>query len=145
MQYVIGKLVLLLSNPPYVNMFFAQDATAVDHCPGGSLFGLPPWYKYLKGTTTHPTLLEAGRTVCTPQFTGLNDIWLVGAAVLEMLLRIAALIAIGMVVYGGVRFITSQAEPEKLKAARGTIINGIIGLVVAVTATGVVTFIAGRF
>jgi hypothetical protein len=115
-------------------------------CPGGGFFGLPPWYKYLKSTTTNSNLLTgANKEVCTPYIGSITDFLLIGLAVLEMLLRVAAFMAILFVLYGGFKYITSQAEPEKLKAARGTIINAIIGLVIAVSSTALITFIAGRF
>ena len=60
-------------------------------------------------------------------------------------LRLASIAAIAMVVYGGVQYIMSQDEPDKTKQARSTIINALIGLVVAVAATTLITFIAGRF
>src|SRR4051794_29634540 len=109
-------------------------AVEVQQCPGGSLLGFPKWYKYLKGEIT-PDPGFGGNT-CTPKITGINDVWLIAAAILEILLRAAVLLAIGFVVYGGIRYITSQGEPDKTKAARSTIISGIVGLVIAVTAAG---------
>ena len=50
-----------------------------------------------------------------------------------------------MVIYGGIEFIMSQGEPDKANKARGTVINALIGLVIAVAAATLVTFIAGRF
>ena len=48
-------------------------------CKGGGLIGLPTWYMYLEGTTA------AGN--CSPAITGINDIWLIVAAVIEILLN----------------------------------------------------------
>ncbi len=107
-------------------------------CSGGGFFGFPTWYKYLEGVTD-----KYGQ--CTPQIQGIADVWLIVAAIIDMLLRIAALAAIGFVVFGGIQYITSQGEPDKTARARSTIINSLIGLVIAVTATAIVTFVAGRF
>ena len=105
---------------------------------GGSFLGLPTWYHFLPG------VIDANGH-CTPTLNSLSDIWLVVAAITEILLRIAALVAIIMVVVGGVQFITSQGDPNQTKQARGTIINALIGLLLAIAAATIVTFIAGKF
>jgi ABC-type Fe3+ transport system permease subunit len=108
-------------------------------CDGGSLFGFPRWYKYLDGVRGEH--IEG----CVPKISGINDVWLVGAAVLEMLLRVAALAAIAFVVWGGIRFITSQGEPNQITQARNTIVSALVGLIISVAATVLVSFVAGRF
>jgi hypothetical protein len=97
----------------------------------------PTWYKHLN---PH---IESGE--CKIDFTFPNDITKVLLAVIEILLRIAALVAIVFVVMGGVRYTTSQGQPEGTAAARKTILNALLGLVIAVSATAVVSFIGGRF
>jgi hypothetical protein len=111
--------------------------------PKGSFFGFPAWYKYLKGTTVAAT--DNTPAVCQPQISGLNDIWLIVAAVIEILLRLASLAAIAMIVWGGIQYITSQGEPDRTTKARNTIVNALIGLVIAVGAATFVSFVAGRF
>ena len=66
------------------------------HCPGGSFLGFPPWFRYLPGSTTGAT--------CSPQLTSLNDVWLIVAAVIEILLRVAALAAVGIIIYAGIEY-----------------------------------------
>lgn len=108
--------------------------------PKGSFFGLPTWYKYLKGI---PDATAQQR--CLPQITAINDVWLIAAAAVELLLRVAVLVSIGFVVWGGVTYILSQGEPDKTKQARETIFNALIGVVISVAATTVISFIASRF
>jgi hypothetical protein len=96
--------------------------------------GFPTWYEFLP--------LNADKA---PTFQSLSDIYLIIAAVIDILLRIGAIIAIVMVIYGGIEFITSNGNPDKAASARSTVINAIIGLAIAVTAATVVTYIAGRF
>lgn len=97
--------------------------------------GLPTWYEFL----------PLNPTTKTPEFQSLTDIYLIVAAVIDILLRIGAIIAIVMVIYGGIEFITSSGNPDKASSARNTITNAIIGLAIAVSAATVVTYIAGRF
>ncbi len=114
---------------------FSQIAAA---CPNSGFFGFPTWYKYLNSVTD-------SQGSCVPKISGLSDIWLIVAAVIDILLRISALVAVGFVVYGGVQYITSEGEPDKTSRARGTIINALIGLVIAVGATVLITFVASQF
>lgn len=117
---------------------------AVVNCdakPG--FFGLPSWHRYLDKVAVTD---ERGLPIaCTPKIRHINDIWLIVASVIDILLRLAALAAIVMIIYGGIQYIMSQDQPDKTKKALGTIINALIGLVIAVAATTVITFIAGRF
>jgi hypothetical protein len=104
-------------------------------------FGFPTWYKYVPTTSV-------GNGPCTINIDfskNPQDAWLIGLGVADILLRVAALVAIGYVVYGGVQYITSQGQPDATSKARQTIINALIGLVIAISASATVTFIAGRF
>lgn len=115
-------------------------AAAGDSCDvgGGSFLGFPHWYEYLPG-------LEGANGVCSPGLQSLSDVWLILAAVIEILLRVGALAAIGFVLYGGVQYITSQAEPDKTSKAKQTVINALVGLGITIVATAAITFVAGRF
>ena len=104
----------------------------------GGFFNLPHWYKYLSGVTD-------GTGGCIPKIQGINDVWLIVAAIIDILLRLAVMAAIVMIIYGGIQYITSQGEPDKSKKARSTIFDALIGLGLAVAATAAVTFVAGRF
>jgi hypothetical protein len=104
----------------------------------GNFLGFPRWYQYLQG-------IPDANNGCIPKFSALSDIWLIVAAIIDILLRIGALAAVGFVVYGGIQFITSQGEPDKAAQARKTITNALIGLVISIAATAAVTFVAGSF
>ena len=142
---------LQLTMVAVISLLFIQGSRVAlaAPCPGGGFLGLPTWHKHLEGVETDEidsiTGTSTGNKVCAPQIDGLSDIWKIVAAVLELLLRLASLIAIGLVVYGGVTYITSQGSPDKTKQALKTIINALIGLVISIIAAALVGFIAGRF
>ncbi len=116
-------------------------------CTGGSFLGLPAWYSHLEcvETTDIDTITGDSVTRQTPQISGLNDTWKIVASVLEILLRLASLIAIGFVVYGGILYIASQGSPDKTKQALNTVISAVVGLVITITAAAIVSFVAARF
>lgn len=107
-------------------------------CQAPGFFSFPTWYKYLDSFND-----AAGN--CTPRISGIADVWLIVAAIIEMLLRIGALAAVVFVLWGGIQFIISHGEPEKTSKAQSTIINALIGLVISVGAATVVSFVAGKF
>jgi hypothetical protein len=117
--------------------FVTSFAAAVaGSCAHGSFLNFPTWYEYLPGQTD-------GSGICTPQIVGLSDVLLIGAAVLDILLRVAAIAAVVYIIYGGIMYTTSQGEPDKTQKAKMTIINALGGLVIAIMATAIVTFLAG--
>ncbi len=64
--------------------------------------------------------------------------------IVDDLLKIAGLVAVVYVITGGIKLTTSQGEPDKTKMARESIINALIGLVVAVVAAAVVSYIGSQ-
>lgn len=107
-------------------------------CPGGDFLGLPKWWAYLP-TTTDPNTHQ-----CIPQLTSISDVWLIVAAVIELLLRVAGIFAVLMVIYGGITYMTSQGSPEDTAKGRNTIIYSLVGLIISVSAALIVSFIAKR-
>ena len=99
-----------------------------------SFLGIPAWYKYLETTND-----DSGR--CSPQVDGLDSLLPIGLAVLEALIRLAGLVAVIMIFFAGFKFITSQGNPDAAAAARKTAINALIGLVIVVLATSIISFI----
>ena len=102
-------------------------------CQAKGLTLLPTWYEYLDETTV------AGR--CTPTFKFPESIPNIGLAIVDILLRVAILISVGYVIYGGFKYTLSQGDPEGAKVAKKTIINALIGVVITIVAASIVAFI----
>ncbi len=102
-----------------------------------SFFTLNPWYQYLQGKTD-----ALGK--CIPIVHDGTDIGLILLAIIDSLLKLAAIVAIGFIVYGGVQYVISQGEPEKTSGAYNTIVNALIGLVIAMVSASVVSFIGSK-
>ena len=119
------------------NLLVSQFAAT---CGGGDFLGFPKWYKYLPGVTTTVNNVK----LCSPQLTKLSDIWLIVAAIIEVLVRVAGMAAVVFVIYGAISYITSQGEPDKTAKARDTIVNALIGLAIAITAASIIGYLAGH-
>ena len=102
---------------------------------------LKPWYQYLnlqKDATGHCSVTGFNA------LGGHSGFLLIALAILDDLIRIAALVAVGYVIYGGIQYSTSQGSPDATSKAQSTIINALIGVMVAVLAASIVTFIGNR-
>jgi len=92
------------------------------------------WYHYLQ--------LKQVDGICTPVIHGINDIWLIVAAVIEILIRIAAIAAVIYIIYAGFEYQRSQGQPDKTSHARTMMINAIVGLIIAILSASIINLIA---
>ena len=109
-----------------------QAACAADNF----FFFLPPWYKYLALSNKLDASCNLNNSFVFPA-----DIWLIGLAVLDMLLRLAGFVAVVSIIISGVMYIFASGNPEKAASARKRIYNSLIGLAIALVATAFVSFI----
>jgi hypothetical protein len=111
-------------------------------CAKPTFLGLIPWYQYLT-LASDPVTKH-----CEVQnFTVLgsnSSFLLIALAILDDLVRVAALVAVGFVIYGGIQYITSQGSPDSTKKAQQTIINALVGLALALVATALVSYIGTK-
>jgi hypothetical protein len=110
----------------------------------GDFLGLLPWWHYLPASDFG---LD-GDDRCSIQMFNIpgagvtaNDIPLVLLAVVDDLLRIAGLIAVGFIISAAFKFITSQGDPEGTAKARQTVINALVGLAVTIVSVVFVSYI----
>jgi hypothetical protein len=116
-----------------IGIFFAAAGDACN-LPVHYFFFLPSWWEYLNGQ------VNTGG-VCEIDFAFPGDIWLVGLAILDILLRIAGFVAVVSIIIAGAQLITSEGNAEKATSARNRLMNALIGLAIAVIAAAVVTFV----
>jgi Type IV secretion system pilin len=57
---------------------------------------------------------------------------------------LAGIAAIGFIMFGGFKFITSNGDPGKAASGRMTVLYAVIGLLVIVIAQSLIQFIIGR-
>lgn len=121
----------------------AKSCSPGKGAPGASIF--VPWYKYLDGEEVdghcHPVLPKSGGDNIDVSKT----VTLVLIAIIELLTRLAGLISVGFIIWGGIQYVISQGEPEHLKSAKDTITNALVGFVVVVLAIALVQFIGRAF
>jgi hypothetical protein len=136
---------------PQLTQFAAPPAGC-----SSSFLGLESWFAYFPNgwfgvqttvngvTTTYKCDLNQTLYNSLLPANGQSGILLIGLAVLDDLLRVATLVAVGYVIYGGFLYMTSQGSPDGTKRAQGTIINALVGLVIAILAASIVSFIGNK-
>lgn len=63
---------------------------------------------------------------------------------IQVLLIVAGIIAVIMIIVGGLKYVTSSGDPQAISSAKKTIIYAIIGLVVVIFAQLIVQFVLSR-
>lgn len=121
--------------------------SAVDAACQRGFFGFPTWYKYLDVQQVEIGAKGSGEKITSCQvvdFKVPDDIVLIIMAILDILLRLGGLVALGFIIYGAIQYVTSQGEPDAAKKAQSTIINALIGMVICILAASIVAFIGNR-
>ncbi|HSW74857.1 MAG TPA: pilin [Candidatus Saccharimonadales bacterium] len=104
-------------------------------CQPGSFLAFPSWYQYLN------VVYDPANGCHIDTFNVPGDFVLIALAIADILLRVGGVVAFGYVIWGGIQYVTSRGEPDKTRQAQGTIMNAVIGMIIAIFATAIVTFI----
>ncbi len=68
-------------------------------------------------------------------------LWSTVQTVINVVLAVVGVIAVFMIIIGGIQYSTSAGDSGKVKKAKDTILYGIIGLVIALLAFAIVNFV----
>ncbi len=119
--------------------WFADHANK--ECAENVFFGFPHWGKGL-----HFQAEKVGdKFDCQIIHFELIQIWTVVANVTRMALALAGLLAVILIIYAGITYITSSGNPDRTKQAQSILTNAVIGLIIAIVASLIVGYIAGLF
>ncbi len=61
--------------------------------------------------------------------------------IINVIIGVIGFVAVVMIIYGGIQYTTSAGDSGKVKNAKNTILYGIVGLVVALLAFAIVSFV----
>ncbi len=140
----LASLSLLMAIPAVAN---AQTPAPAPSTPGQcpdkqSISFFPAWYDN--------GLCKNGQIV-PPNAFDTNDsaksfsMWITILAlnIVSMLLVAVGYVSLGFIIFGGFKYITSGDSSSGTAAARKTITNAVIGLVISIMSVAIVRFIAG--
>lgn len=124
-KYIILPLFL-------VAMFLIPTKVYAADSGNSDFLGFPSLFRGIKGVTQGQ--LDKGKDPG-------EIIVAVGFNVADIISRALVIVALGMLIYGGVKYMTSTGEPGKVKEAQSTIIKSIIGLIICVSTSAIISFV----
>lgn len=65
--------------------------------------------------------------------------------IINTMLFIVGLLAVIMIIYAGIRFVTAHGDEKQVQSARQTIIYSVVGLIVAILAYALVNWVFTQF
>ena len=65
--------------------------------------------------------------------------------VISTLLFVIGIVAVIMIIIGGIRYTLSNGDASQIKSAKDTVLYSVIGLIVSMLAYAIVNFVVGRF
>ena len=107
-----------------------------------SFLTFPAWYR---GLLANDCTMKSPGDLGGDEKTKLSRyIWKIVLNVIEIVLQVVGYAAVGYMIYGGYKYLVSTGSPDKIAAARKTIQNAIIGLIISIMSVAIVATIAGR-
>lgn len=84
---------------------------------------------------------QAGVLANDPDSCNGDDLNNVIQTIINTVIFVVGMVAVVMIILGGVSYATSQGDTQKVKKGKDTILYGIIGLVIAILAFAIVNFV----
>jgi hypothetical protein len=119
---------------------FGDDASKDLKCSANFL-GFPAWFRGLprvKGTCQVTMVDGAGQDKIN------TFIFTIVLNIIEIGLRLVGFAAVGFIIYGGFKYLTSAGSADRIAAGRKIILNAVIGLVISFFSVAIVSLIAGN-
>lgn len=134
---IATSCLMVIMGASFLNLAYAPTVFA-DQCANEKTFlGIKPWYSGVCGEDGKVAIGRGSDDLTT-------DIWHIVLNVISIGILLAGYIAVALVIWGGVKYMLAGGESGKISAAKSTIQNALIGLLIALSAYAIVTFITGR-
>lgn len=111
-----------------------------------SILTFPNWYRGVYQNVADAT---TGEVECqlfpTNDTNEINGIWVIVTNIVEIVIQIVGYAAVGFIIYGGFKYITSQGEASGITQAKDTITRAVVGLVISIVSVLVLNLVVGIF
>lgn len=133
----------LILNTPFMKGFLvlglflslvSAPAPALAACSGPSFFFIDHWSTALPCVNDNPGIQNLREDLVS------LALWAV-----DSILKLSAYVAVGFVIWGGIKYIKSQGDPSEMASAKNTITQAIVGLVICIASVMIVQFIQDAF
>ncbi len=95
---------------------------------------------------TNPLTILAATTIdpTIDEITGGGDLKNSVINILNVIIGALGIVAVVVIILGGVTYMTSSGDAGKVKKAKDTILYGVIGLIVVILAAAIVNFVVAN-
>lgn len=100
-----------------------------------AIISIKPWYSGLCKTGTDDVQI-----VKIP-----DDFIVLALNLLSIAIQVAGYVAVGFVIWGGIKYILASGDSGKIASAKNTIQNALIGLLIVLVAVTMVDFVTGLY
>lgn len=140
-KIIVSIVAVLLMAMANVVTVMPSEASAASGTCTSHFLGVKAWYDGLTGTNCD--ILSP-----TEKFGGGDDavrkyVWTIALNITSMILGIVGYLAIGLVMWGGIQYITAQGDVSKAVRGKKTVTNSIIGLVIVMSASIISSTVSG--
>lgn len=148
----IKKIIIGLFLPVLVISAALSPTASAAACDQGSITFFPRWYDGLCGKDKEgnayilsPSEMQSSGSDAASKTAGNLGGWIaiIALNIVAMLLFAVGYVSLGFIIFGGFKYMTSGDNSSGTAAARKTILNAIIGLVLSIMAVAIVNFVAG--
>lgn len=80
-----------------------------------------------------------------PKFDNLNVFGILLANIIQIVITLSGVLAVIIITWSGIQYITSQGDPSKLKDAKNSLVYAIVGLVLATSAFLLIEYLVRQF
>lgn len=108
-----------------------------------SLLTFPAWHKGLTKANCEIKDIKEPVKSTSNEITLRGFIIRVILNITEMILQLVGYAAVVMLIIGGFRYLTSAGEEGRMKTAKQTILNAVIGLLISIFSIAIVNVVAG--
>jgi len=137
LNIIFAGVFLFFVAAPVTAVAVPTQASAGPSCEGRFL-GIPPWYR---GLTNDACGIKSPNDVGGIS----NFIWIIVLNGIEMALVLTAYIALFFILYGGFLLITAAGNPSTIQNGQKSILNAVIGLIIAMASIAITNFVFGIF
>ena len=140
-NYLLAGLFAFFAGGSAMATIPTGTALAADCSGSNIILTFPAWYRGLSEAEAN-----GGCAIKSPDAVGGLEpfIWKIVLNVVDMLLQIAGYIAVGFIIYGGFLYMTSGGSADRAVQAKKSILNAIIGLVIAIGSVAIVNLISNE-
>lgn len=139
-MFAVGLVGVFLFALTFSPVAVAQDVNSGGGTPPGGnerFLTFPTWYRGLPRETDGGVKLFDGEDGIS------KTIWVIALNIVEVIIQLVGYISVIYIMIGGYRYLLSNGSPDGNVRGRKTILNAIIGLIIAIASVAIVNTVVG--